>query len=266
MHILLIEDNRDFAEIISHILKIKGCEVDVVVDAMSGMEAARQTLPNLVFCDIGLPGQMDGLAFARAVRRNPAIADTPLVAVSGYASDTDAAKALEAGFDMALSKPVRFADLSRALETYGGRTRRMGHPSAANMPIAVDADGKGVGQIVPLRHDLAEVVFNEAIHLTASMVDICRARLDQLLTAPFSLLINQRNRYTSDASARWKLGTLDRLWALAIVAHGDHAVVDSQQFHYLLPKERLQRTREFSERQDALDWLLAEQSTISSIR
>lgn len=118
MRVLAIEDNRDFAQLFRHMLEIMGCDLDITSDARSGLAMARESLPQLIFCDIGLPGDMDGFAFARAVRADALLAHIPLVAVSGYNSAADVQRALDAGFNRVCGKPVKFADISAALATF----------------------------------------------------------------------------------------------------------------------------------------------------
>jgi signal transduction histidine kinase/ActR/RegA family two-component response regulator len=118
LRVLAIEDNRDFAQLFRHMLEAMGCDLEIAADARSGLALARAIAPELIFCDIGLPGDMDGFAFARAVRADPALAAIPLVAVSGYNSPADVQRALQAGFDRVCGKPVKFADISDALATF----------------------------------------------------------------------------------------------------------------------------------------------------
>ena len=121
LRVLAIEDNRDFAQLFRHMLEIMGCDLEIRPDARSGLERAHEILPELIFCDIGLPGDMDGFAFARAIRGDAALAHIPLVAVSGYSSPADIQCALEAGFNRVCGKPVKFADISEALATFAGQ-------------------------------------------------------------------------------------------------------------------------------------------------
>jgi CheY-like chemotaxis protein/signal transduction histidine kinase len=124
--VLAIEDNRDFAQLFRHMLEIMGCELDITSDARIGFSIARDIQPQLIFCDLGLPGDMDGFDFARAIRSDPDLAHIPLVAVSGYTSPEDRQRALAAGFDRVCAKPVKFADISAALANFanGGRSGR----------------------------------------------------------------------------------------------------------------------------------------------
>jgi signal transduction histidine kinase/ActR/RegA family two-component response regulator len=128
LRVLAIEDNRDFAQLFRHMLEIMGCELDITSDARSGLKIARDIMPQLIFCDIGLPGDMDGFAFARTVRADPALQHIPLVAVSGYNSPADVQRARDAGFDRLCGKPVKFADISEALSTFAATGRRQAPP------------------------------------------------------------------------------------------------------------------------------------------
>jgi CheY-like chemotaxis protein len=112
---VVIEDNRDFAQLFRDMLQIMGCDATPAVTAQAGLELIRQELPDLVFCDIGLPGAMDGFGLARALRADPLIASIPLIAVSGYTSDENRQRALYAGFDRVCSKPVKFTQVSEVL-------------------------------------------------------------------------------------------------------------------------------------------------------
>ncbi|MFL6715128.1 MAG: response regulator [Burkholderiaceae bacterium] len=128
LRVLAVEDNRDFAQLFRHMLEIMGCKLDIASDAGSGLKIARETMPQLIFCDIGLPGDMDGFAFARTVRADPALQHIPLVAVSGYNSPADVQRARDAGFDRLCGKPVKFADISEALSTFAASGRRQAPP------------------------------------------------------------------------------------------------------------------------------------------
>jgi CheY-like chemotaxis protein len=116
--VLVVEDNRDFAQLISDILAIKGCETDLAYDAATGFEQAKAAPPDLIFSDINLPGPHNGLDFARMLRADPALSHIPLIAVSGYAGSDDRQRALEAGFNLVFPKPVKFADLGAALSQF----------------------------------------------------------------------------------------------------------------------------------------------------
>ncbi len=117
--VLVIEDNADAAEMLRELLETAEHEVEVAGDGRAGVAAARALRPDLVLCDIGLP-EMDGYEVARALRSDPSLASTLLVAVSGYALPDDLARASEAGFDRHLAKPVSLEQLGAVLAAAAG--------------------------------------------------------------------------------------------------------------------------------------------------
>lgn len=113
--ILLIEDNTDTAETLRDLLDLSGYPVEVARSGPEGIAYARQFQPELVICDIGLPG-MDGYGVARTLRQEPATARVHLIALSGYAQEEDLQRSREAGFDWHLKKPIEFSELVRVLQ------------------------------------------------------------------------------------------------------------------------------------------------------
>ncbi len=114
-HVLVVEDNADAAETLREALELEGMEVTLAPDGEAGLAAARRRAPDLVICDIGLPGDLDGYGVARAMRADPGLRRVPLVALTGYVGPEDRARAREAGFDLHLGKPTRLADLLGAI-------------------------------------------------------------------------------------------------------------------------------------------------------
>jgi two-component system CheB/CheR fusion protein len=114
LRVVVVEDNVDAAETLREALEIEGHVVAVAFDGRSGLEALRQFRPHVAICDIGLPGDMDGYDLARAVKADPALRATPLVALTGYAGPEDQRRAKDAGFARHFAKP---ADLAVLLDT-----------------------------------------------------------------------------------------------------------------------------------------------------
>ncbi|MHB8873506.1 MAG: hybrid sensor histidine kinase/response regulator, partial [Myxococcaceae bacterium] len=114
--VLVIEDNIDAAHSLSEALELSGHHVAVAYDGGAGLAKAIGFRPEIVICDIGLPGGMDGYAVARALRRDSVTASAYLVALTGYAQPDDQRRALNAGFDAHLAKPPDLAALDRLLE------------------------------------------------------------------------------------------------------------------------------------------------------
>ncbi len=104
-HILIVEDNPDAAESLMMVLELLGHQVRVVYDGQAAMDAARANLPDVMLIDIGLPG-MNGYELAQTVRREAAFSGIVLVALTGYGRSEDKTRALAAGFNHHLVKPV----------------------------------------------------------------------------------------------------------------------------------------------------------------
>jgi CheY-like chemotaxis protein len=113
--VLVVEDNRDAADSLRLLLGLYGYEVAVAYSGHDGVREAQQCQPDVVLCDIGLPG-LDGYGVARKLRGNPATAQARLIAVTAYGRDEDRRRSNEAGFERHLVKPVDPDDLRRALD------------------------------------------------------------------------------------------------------------------------------------------------------
>ena len=101
--IVIVEDNEDARQMLKALLELARHEVHDAADGPAGIELAAAVDPEVAFVDIGLPG-MDGYEVARRLRERHK--ELCLVALSGYGQPEDRRKAVEAGFDMHLLKPV----------------------------------------------------------------------------------------------------------------------------------------------------------------
>jgi two-component system CheB/CheR fusion protein len=113
--IVVIDDNQDSVEGLQAMLYAQGHDVRTAVDGPSGFDLVKTFSPDLVICDIGLPG-MDGYGVARAIRADRATRGVRLVSLSGYARTEDVERASQAGFDEHLAKPIDLGQLSRVIE------------------------------------------------------------------------------------------------------------------------------------------------------
>jgi signal transduction histidine kinase len=111
---LIVEDNEDGREMMAMLLDSFGTRVLQAADGAAGVAAARAHLPDIALVDIGLPG-MDGYEVARQLRADPATQGMRLVALTGYGLHEDQQRALEAGFDLHLVKPVPPGRLREAI-------------------------------------------------------------------------------------------------------------------------------------------------------
>jgi signal transduction histidine kinase/CheY-like chemotaxis protein len=119
-HVLVVEDNEDAREMLRAALELDGHRVQVAATGTSGLARALSRRFDVAIIDIGLPG-MDGYALARRLRQ--AGARCPyLIAVTGYGQPDDRRRALEAGFDTHLVKPVDARELSQMIATTGQDT------------------------------------------------------------------------------------------------------------------------------------------------
>jgi CheY-like chemotaxis protein len=114
--VLVVEDNLDVAIALRDALEVADHQAFVARSGPEALVRAREARPDVVLCDIGLPG-MDGFEVARAMRADAALSKTFLVAVSGYAQPRDVQRALEAGFDRHLAKPVSLDVLEEVLSS-----------------------------------------------------------------------------------------------------------------------------------------------------
>lgn len=112
--ILVIEDLPDSVASLEQALTIGGHQVRVAMDGPTGLALARAFRPEVLICDIGLPG-MNGYEVAAAFRNDTSLTTIYLVALSGYAQPDDIQRAADAGFDLYLAKPIDMAALGRVL-------------------------------------------------------------------------------------------------------------------------------------------------------
>ena len=110
--IVVVDDNDDLREMLEGLLVSAGHEVSTAHDGPSGLDRILDRKPDVALVDLGLPG-FDGYELARRVRAGGQ--RVVLVAVSGYGQPEDRQRALAAGFDEHLKKPVAFAELESAL-------------------------------------------------------------------------------------------------------------------------------------------------------
>jgi DNA-binding response OmpR family regulator len=113
--VFVVDDNRDAADTLGMYLTMEGYDVRVAYDGDDAIEEAHDFQPEVALLDIGLPGK-DGYEIARTLR-SERDDDVMLIAVTGYASAADVARAHEAGFDYHFSKPPNLAALLQRIET-----------------------------------------------------------------------------------------------------------------------------------------------------
>ncbi|HET6893578.1 MAG TPA: PAS domain S-box protein [Pyrinomonadaceae bacterium] len=116
MRVLLVEDDDDSRRLLAMMLKRHGAEVISTASAPEALNSFADTFPDIVISDIGIPDQ-DGYQLINKVRALPAErgGQTPAIALTGYATNRDRERALSAGYQLHIAKPVEPADLVSAI-------------------------------------------------------------------------------------------------------------------------------------------------------
>jgi CheY-like chemotaxis protein len=112
--ILLVDDNRDSANSLAMLLRLKGNEIRTAHDGVEALEVANAFHPETVLLDIGLP-KLNGHEVARRIRQQPWGQDILLIALTGWGNDADRRLSHEAGFNFHIVKPVDLAALEELL-------------------------------------------------------------------------------------------------------------------------------------------------------
>ncbi len=112
--VLVVEDSADARQSLRLLLEMAGHEVEECADGLSGLARLQAFKPDVALIDLGLPG-MDGYAVARAAREGRETRKIRLVAVTGYGQAEDRRRALAAGFDLHVTKPVDASMLDEVL-------------------------------------------------------------------------------------------------------------------------------------------------------
>ena len=121
--LLLVDDNRDALEALALLLKLEGHDVATSDNGVDALRLMSDRKPEVAIIDVGMPG-MDGFEVAQHVRLDATLNEVLLVALTGYASESDKSRALAAGFDYHLTKPLSLDKLEHILSNRaGGRLR-----------------------------------------------------------------------------------------------------------------------------------------------
>jgi PAS domain S-box-containing protein len=115
LRLVVVDDNKDAARMLCLLLEATGHQVNVAYSGQEALQVIRKTAPAICFLDIGLP-DVDGYQLARQLKAQPETAHARLVAVTGYGQAEDKERALQAGFDFHMVKPVKLTDVLGLLE------------------------------------------------------------------------------------------------------------------------------------------------------
>ena len=103
--VLLVDDEPDNLEVVAETLEYRGALVRTALNGLEALAVLQEFRPNLILADLSMP-QMDGWELRTRLKNNPELQHIPLVAVSAHAMIGDKERALAAGFDGYLTKPV----------------------------------------------------------------------------------------------------------------------------------------------------------------
>jgi two-component system, cell cycle response regulator DivK len=120
--ILVVEDNMDNYELVRFVLERAGYDVFLAMNGRDGVAAARLQKPDLILMDLTMP-EMDGWAAAEKLKADEITKPIPLYALSAHTLPTDRKRALEAGCDGYISKPIHMAGFLDVVERALGRKK-----------------------------------------------------------------------------------------------------------------------------------------------
>jgi DNA-binding response OmpR family regulator len=168
--ILVVDDEPHIAEVVRDYLKQAGYRVLTASDGQTALVLARHERPDLVVLDLMLPGGADGLDVCRSVRRDPALADVPIIMLTARTEEADRVIGLELGADDYVTKPFSPREVVARVRAVLRRVQRDGPPSGVVRigELAVDllnrtvmVDGESVS-LTPTEFDLLAVLAQHA--------------------------------------------------------------------------------------------------------
>lgn len=117
VHVLIVDDNPDAAESLALTLRLAGYEVQVAWNGEDALALAKETRPEFVVMDLGMP-YMNGFETARRFREDPSIEPAVLIAHTGWGSEEDRLRTKKAGFTFHLVKPADPSELLTLLRRH----------------------------------------------------------------------------------------------------------------------------------------------------
>jgi two-component system, cell cycle response regulator DivK len=115
--VLVVEDNERNLKLVRDVLQYAGYEIIEASTGEEGVELAQSLTPDVILMDLQLP-DIDGMEALRRIRKSPATADVPVIAVTAFAMRNDRARAFDAGFDGYLEKPLSVRELPAQVQQF----------------------------------------------------------------------------------------------------------------------------------------------------
>lgn len=162
--VLVIEDNPASLDLMVYLLKAFGHEVLTARDGLEGIETARREQPDLILCDIQLPGA-DGITVCQELKTDRGLKQVPIIAVTAYAMVGDREKLLAHGFDGYLSKPIQPQSFLEQLRPYLPEVAPAAPESSPiDQSTASQPDGlRGSGTILVVDNTPANILLSRAV-------------------------------------------------------------------------------------------------------
>ncbi|WKZ37142.1 MAG: response regulator [Anaerolineales bacterium] len=118
--VLVVEDNMDTYELVRFILETNGFETFLAVNGRDGVHAANRQLPDLIIMDLAMP-EMDGWTATHLIKRDAQTSSIPLITLTAHALPMDRQRAMDAGCDEFITKPMDLIELVESVEYWVGR-------------------------------------------------------------------------------------------------------------------------------------------------
>ena len=115
--ILVVDDNQDNRELVVKVLTAKGYQIHEAVDGEEALSKVAETRPDLILMDISIP-KLDGYEVTRRLKSNDAFHAIPVIALTAHAMKGDREKALAAGCDGYISKPINVRELPDQIKPF----------------------------------------------------------------------------------------------------------------------------------------------------
>jgi two-component system cell cycle response regulator DivK len=115
--ILIVDDNEDSRDLVVKVLKNRGYQIVEAVDGEDALEKAESENPDIILLDISIP-KLDGYEVTRRLKSREKFKNIPIIALTAHAMKGDKEKALQAGYDGYISKPISVHELPEQIKSY----------------------------------------------------------------------------------------------------------------------------------------------------
>jgi DNA-binding response OmpR family regulator len=156
--ILVVDDEEAFRNVISGFLRKHDFEIMVAADGKDGIAIALTRVPDLIVCDLAMPG-MGGYEMLAALRSEPKLADIPVIFLTGESEPEQVREGMNLGADDYLTKPVNFEDLLGAIRA------RLNRRQIERFRREKEMD-RGLQVFAGIIHDLRDPLFAVSLALT----------------------------------------------------------------------------------------------------